>query len=74
MAQPLQQIEEPLTVAASLDSNQRRRLQPAIEPLHFAIAVDQLPFRHFAGLRIENRRLLPTGMKITSYNFIEGFS
>ncbi len=42
--------------------------------VHFAIAVDQLPFRHFAGLRIENRRLLPTGMKITSYNFIEGFS
>ncbi len=69
MTQPLQQLKEPLAVTARLDPYQRRNLQPAIEPLRLAIAVDQLSLRHLAGLRIENRDLLPTGMEIASYNF-----
>ena len=42
--------------------------QRAIEPLCLPVAVGQLPLRHFAGLRIENSRLLPTGMEIATYN------
>ncbi len=65
VTQPLQQLNEPLA-AARLDPDQCRRLQRAIEPLRLPVAMDQLPFRHLAGLRIENRRLLPTGTKIAS--------
>ena len=44
MAQPLQQVEEPLAVAARLHTHQRWNLQSTIKPLRFSIAVDQLVF------------------------------
>ena len=67
-AQPFQQIDKPLAVAASLNADQRRRSQRAIKPLRLAIPVHQLVFAYLPGLRIENRYLLPARMKITSYN------
>src|SRR5271170_1132676 len=74
VAQPLQQLDEPLAVAAGLDAHQRRPIQSAIKPLCLALAVDQLALADLPGLRIENRYLLPPWMKITPYNLHEGFS
>ncbi len=74
MAQPLQQFDEPLAVAAGFHAYQRRRIQSAIKPLCLALAVDQLVLADLPGLRFENRYLLPPRMKITPYNLHEGFS
>src|ERR1035438_4908737 len=68
VAQPLQQIDKPLTVAAGLKAHKRPRPQAPIEPLGLPVTVAQLVLSYLSGLRIENRYLLPTRMKITSYN------
>src|SRR5271165_3285781 len=68
MAQLLQQVHEPLTIAAGLQSNPRRRRQLPVELLGCAVAVAQLVLVHFSGFVVENRHLLPTRMEITPYN------
>jgi hypothetical protein len=72
ISQPLQQLDEPLAVAAGFHANQRRNRQSSIKPLGLAIAVHQLVFAHLSRFAIENRNLLPTGMEITPYNLHEG--
>jgi hypothetical protein len=68
VAQPLQQLDKPLAVAARFNPNKRWRLQSTIEPFRLSIPVHQLQLDNLPGLRVENRNLLPTGMEITSYN------
>src|SRR5271157_3334726 len=68
VAQPLQQLDKPLAVAARLNPNKCRRLQLPIEPFRLTIPVDQFPFDNLPALRVKNRNLLPTGVEITSYN------
>src|SRR5208283_6120681 len=68
MAQLLQQLHEPLTIAAGLQPNPRRRRQLPVEPLGFSLAIAQFVLVHFSGLTVANRNLLPTGMEITPYN------
>ena len=74
MTQLLQQLQEPLTVATTLHTHQARYRQAAVKLLGLTVTVDQFAFHDFAGGRIENRHLLPTGMEITPYNNHEGFS
>jgi hypothetical protein len=68
MARPLQKVEKSLTVTASLDANQRPSFQVQIERLGLTVALAQLVFAFLPGPCIENRYLLPTGMKIASCN------
>src|SRR5271165_7009551 len=68
MAQLLQQVHEPLAVAAGFQPNPRRRRQLPVELFGFAVAIAQLVPVHFSGLAVDNRNLLPTGMEITPYN------
>jgi hypothetical protein len=52
MAQPLQQLDKLLAVAAGLHPYPCRRIQSAIKSLCLAIAVDQLVLADLSGLRI----------------------
>src|SRR5208337_3227491 len=74
MTQLLHQLHEPLTVATTLHSHQARYRQAAVKLFRLAVTVNQFAFPDFAGGRVENRHLLPTGMEITPYNNHEGFS
>ena len=57
--------------AGSTGTNLRHIPYPHLvtQPLRLPVAVDQPLLGQLAGLRIENRHLLPTRMKITTYNF-----
>src|ERR1700686_2074899 len=57
-----------MAIATGFYPDQRRHRQAAVEPLRFPITVYQLVLGDLSGLRIENRYLLKTGMKITPYN------
>ncbi len=72
--QLFQQLHKPLTVATTLQANQRWPRQRTVKSLRLAVAVDQLEFHNLTCRGIKNRYLLPTGMEITPYNLHEGFS
>src|SRR5271165_1301049 len=74
VAQPFQQIQKPLAVAARLHAHQRRSRQRTIEPFRLPVPVDQLALFDLTGVAVKNRHLLPPRMKITPYNLHEGFS
>src|SRR6266704_3033770 len=57
-----------MAIATGFYPDQRTHRQAAVEPLCFPITVDKLVLGDLSGLRIENRYLLKTGMKITPYN------
>src|ERR1700674_6005930 len=57
-----------MAIATGFYPDQRAHRQAAVEPLRFPITVYQLVLGDLSGLRIENRYLLKTGMKITPYN------
>src|SRR5271167_1225437 len=57
-----------MAIATGFYPDQRTHRQAAVEPLCLPITVYQLVFGDLSGLRLENRYLLKTGMKITPYN------
>src|SRR5207249_9968632 len=68
VAQFAQQIHQPVTVAGGFHADQRRRRHLPVEPFRVARGLYQLPLPGLSRLRIQPTHLLPTGMKITSYN------
>src|ERR1700734_4116349 len=57
-----------MAIATGFYPYPRNHGQAAVEPLCLPITVQQLVLGDLSGLRIENRYLLKTGMKITPYN------
>src|SRR6266851_3278690 len=74
VAQPLQQLDRPLAVAAGFHANQRRSRQSTVKSFCLSVPVDQLVLRNLSGFAVQNCHLLPTRMEITTYNNHGGFS
>src|SRR5438094_7759309 len=68
VTQLAQQIHQPVTVAGGFHADQRRRRYLPVEPFRVARGLYQLPLPGLSRIRIQPTHLLPTGMKITSYN------
>src|SRR5947207_9664650 len=68
VTQLAQQIHQPVTVAGGFHADQRRRRYSPVEPFRVARGLYQLLLPGLSRLRIQPTHLLPTGMKITSYN------